>query len=936
MDAANQQSPSGGGAVIDRRALAAALAEIADGGDVHAKASRDAVRDALKEALAQGRDEVQRRFEAGTRAIDCAKSTARITDQVLRSLFDFTVTHAYPNTNPTKGERIALVAVGGYGRSEMAPFSDVDLLFLRPYKQTPWGEQALEYLLYMLWDLGLKVGYATRSVAECIQLAKSDITIRTTVLEARYLCGDRELFEKLAAKFQSDVVKGTGPAFVEARLAERDERHLRMGDSRYVVEPNVKDGKGGLRDLHTLFWIAKYLYHVTQAADLVEARVFTAKQFARFVKAENYLWAVRYNLHYLAGRAEERITFDVQAEIGRRMGYKAHSGNLAVERFMKHYFLYAREVGTLTRVFCSVLEDQHKRRPRSRMPRLAFKPEHVDGFVIDGGRVDVESETLFETEPMKMLRLFHLAQEHQVDIHPRALLLVSQNLGAIDASMRADPAAGRLFMDMLTAPKDVETTLRRLNEAGVFGRFIPDFGRVVAQMQHDMYHVYTVDEHTIRAVGMVARIEAGELAKDLPLSHDIIHKVLSRKVLYLAVLLHDIAKGRGGDHSKLGAEVAMKVAPFLGLEDAETETVAWLVRRHLDMSRVAFRRDLADPKTIADFAAVVQSPERLRLLLILTVADIRAVGPGRWNGWSGQLLRELYFSTLEVLSGGEASITGPGRIEAAKAALAAHTVDWPAGELLRHTERFRDSYWTAFDENSHAHHADFLRGLGAGEDVLAVDAVPDTFRAVTEFTVYAPDQPGLFAKIAGAMAVAGVNIVDAKVGTTTDGMALDQVSVQGSGGMAVEASFAVEKVKKAIADVLSGAVDPTEVLRHQGQPSDRLSVFAVAPRVLIDNNVSDIHTMIEVNGRDRRGLLFSVTQALTELGLAISAARIATYGERAVDVFYVRDSFGLQITADARLDAIRERLMEAVVRSTETKMTAEADSTAPGAATAAE
>ena len=919
MDQVIKDSSTGGtGAVIDRRALAAILAAIADGGDVHSTASRDGVRDALRAALATGREEIQRRFEAGARAIDCAKATARVTDQVLRSLYDFTVTHAYPNTNPTRGERLALVAVGGYGRSEMAPYSDVDLLFLRPYKQTPWGEQALEYLLYMLWDLGLKVGYATRSVAECIQLAKADITIRTTILEARYLCGDREPFKKLMQKFQSDVVEGTGPAFVEAKLAERDERHLRMGDSRYVVEPNVKDGKGGLRDLHTLFWIGKYLYHVTQAADLVDSKVFSAKQFARFAKAENYLWAVRFNLHYMAGRAEERLTFDVQAELGRRMGYKDHTGNLAVERFMKHYFLYAKEVGNLTRVFCSVMEDQHKRKPRLRMPRMAFKPEHIDGFVIDGGRVDVDSKTLFQTQPIKMLRLFHLAQERRVDIHPRAFLLVTQNLGAIDGAMRADPEAGRLFMEMLTGRKDVETTLRRLNEAGVFGRFIPDFGRVVAQMQHDMYHFYTVDEHTIRAVGMVARIEAGELAEDLPLSHDIIHKVLSRKVLYLAVLLHDIAKGRGGDHSKLGAEVALKVAPLLGLEEAESETVAWLVRTHLDMSRVAFRRDLADPKTIADFAAIVQSPERLRLLLILTVADIRAVGPGRWNGWSGQLLRELYFATLEVLSGGEATITGPGRIEVAKAALTAHAADWAPGKLDAHTDRFRDSYWTAFDETSHAHHADFLRRLGAGEDMVAVDAIPDAFRAVTDFTVYAPDQPGLFAKIAGAMAVAGVNIVDARVSTTIDGMALDQVSVQGSDGKAVEAAHAVDKVKQSITDVLSGAVDPADVLRHQREQPDRTSVFSVAPRVLIDNGVSDIHTMIEVNGRDRRGLLYSVTQALTELGMAISSARIATYGERAVDVFYVRDSYGLKITAEVRLDAIRERLMEAVVQSTET------------------
>ena len=900
--------------MIERRALAGALAAIAEDGSVHSKPGREAVRDALKAALGQGRAEVRRRFEGGVSAIECAQATARMMDQVIRSLFDFAVTHAYPLTNPTRGERMALIAVGGYGRAEMAPFSDVDLLFLLPYKQTPWGEQTLEYLLYMLWDLNLKVGHASRSVAECIRLSKSDITIRTTVLEARYLCGDRPLFDDLRRRFQADVVAGTGPAFVEAKLAERDERHLRLGDSRYLVEPNVKDGKGGLRDLHTLFWIAKYLYHVDQAADLVEAKVFTPREFKRFAKAANYLWTVRYQLHYLAGRAEERLTFDVQAEIGRRLGYKTHSGATALERFMKHYFLYAKEVGGLTRIFCSVLEDQHKRQPRLRLPRFgSFKPEHVDGFVIGGGRVDVGSPDLFARDPVNLLRLFHLAQERQVDIHPKALRLVTQNLRLIDGRLRADGEAARLFLEMLTATRDVETTLRRLNEAGVFGRFVPDFGRVVAQMQHDMYHVYTVDEHAIRAVGVLARIEAGALAEELPLSNELIPKVLSRRVLYLAVLLHDIAKGRGGNHSELGAEVALKVAPMLGVPDDETETVAWLILHHLDMSRVAFRRDLADPKTIADFAAMVQSPERLRLLLILTVADIRAVGPGRWNGWSGQLLRQLYHATEAVLSGGE-SARGASAvpIEAARQALAARTAHWPAGELDRHIERFRDAYWASFDADTHAAHAEFLRGAGAGEDIVQVGAAPDRFRAVTEVTIYAADQPGLFAKIAGAMAVAGVNIVDARVVTTTDGMALDQVSVQDRNGRAVEGTAAIARIEKAVRDVLSGATDPGEALRHGAEQTGRAHVVSFAPRVLVDNGVSDIHTMIEVNGRDRRGLLYSVTRALAELGLSLSSARIATYGERAVDVFYVRDGFGLKITQESKIETIRKRLLEAV------------------------
>ena len=449
--------------------------------------------------------------------------------------------------------------------------------------------------------------------------------------------------------FQADILANSGPAFVEAKLAERDDRHRKLGDSRYLVEPNVKDGKGGLRDLHTLFWISKYLYQVEDRAELVKLGVFTERELRRFIKAENFLWSVRFALHYIANRAEERITFDVQGELASRLGYKQRTGARAVERFMKHYYLYAKEVGDLTRIFCAVLEERHKRRPRFRLPRVGqSKPETVDGFLLQGGRVDVADAGLFAREPSNLLRLFHLAQERGLDIHPHALHLVTQNLKLVDAGLRADPRAAQLFLEMLTSRKDPETTLRRLNEAGVFGRFMPDFGRVVAQMQHDMYHVYTVDEHTIRAIGMLAKLEADKLREENPLACDIIHKVLSRRVLYIAVLLHDIAKGRGGDHSLLGAEVARRVGPMLGLEPQETETVEWLVLHHLAMSKTAFRRDVHDPKTISDFAALVQSPERLRLLLVLTVADIRAVGPGRWNGWSGSLLRELYFATEEA------------------------------------------------------------------------------------------------------------------------------------------------------------------------------------------------------------------------------------------------------------------------------------------------
>ena len=876
-------------------------------------AQAQAVRAELKRHLAEGRAAIRARFDAGERGMRAARAMARLTDDVARALFSYATETVYPAANPTKAERLAFIAVGGYGRGEMAPSSDVDLLFLLPYKQTPWGEQVVEYMLYVLWDLGLKVGHASRSVDECIRLSRSDITIRTSILEARLLSGDAQLFEELRKRFSAEIIANSGPAFVEAKLAERDERHKKLGDSRYLVEPNVKDGKGGLRDLHTLFWIGKYLYQVEDRAELVARGVFTERELLRFTKAEDFLWSVRFTLHYITNRAEERITFDVQGELAQRLGYKQRTGARSVERFMKHYYLYAKEVGDLTRIFCAVLEERHKRRPRFRLPLVGRdKPEMVDGFVLSGGRVDVGEPGVFARDPVMMLRMFHLAQERGLDIHPHALRVVTQNLKYVDAALRADRRAAQLFLEMLTSRKDPETTLRRLNEAGVFGRFMPDFGRVVAQMQHDMYHVYTVDEHTIRAIGMLAKLESGKLREENPLATDIIDKVLSRRALFVAVLLHDIAKGRGGDHSTLGADVAGRVGPMLGLEEQETETVAWLVLKHLDMSKTAFRRDVHDPKTIADFAALVQSPERLRLLLVLTVADIRAVGPGRWNGWSGQLLRELYFATEAALAGGE-SIVGASkqRIEEARQAFIAATADWPAPEREAHMERFYGPYWSSFDLDIQLRHARFLRGLGreAGSLVVNVESLPE--QGVSEVTVYAQDYAGLFAGAAGAMAMASANIVNARVVTLNDGMALESFWVQGPDGGPMTRPEDVAQLKKTLTEVLTGKVSPAKVLR-QRPDLGRTRVFTVQPRVLVDNAASDKFTIIEVNARDRRGLLFTITHALLDFGVTISSARISTYGERAVDVFYVRDLIGHKITSEPRITRLREKLLAAL------------------------
>ena len=893
--------------IIDRRAVADALA-LAIAAAPASGVDRGVLLPPLKAALAAGRAEIRRRFEAGGPAARAVAEQCFLIDQLIRVLHDLVTERVYPLANPTAGEKMTIAAVGGYGRGEMAPYSDVDLLFLLPYKQTPHTEQVIEFLLYLLWDLGLKVGQATRSVAECLRYAKSDLTIRTALLEARYVWGDQALFDELRQRFEADIVRGSAADFVEAKLAERDARHVRVGDSRYQLEPNIKEGKGGLRDLHTLFWIAKYIYRIDDVAKLVELGVLSADESARFERAQTFLWTVRLHLHYLAGRAEEHLTFDLQAEIGARMGYTDHAGSRGVERFMKHYFLVAKDIGDLTRIFCAILQIDQKGKRRLSWLRWGQSRRRLDGFSLDGDRLTIPSEDFFKRDPAGLIRLFHVAQEHDLDIHPRALRAVTQSLRLVDAKLRDDPEANRLFLDILTSQKNPEIALRRMNEAGVFGRFIPDFGRVVAQMQYDMYHVYTVDEHTLFAIGILHQIETARLKDELPIASAIMPTIASRRALYLATLLHDIAKGRGGDHSVLGEKVALKLGPRLGLTAEETETVAWLVRWHLLMSSTAFKLDISDPHTIQNFVERVQSPERLKLLLVLTVADIRAVGPKVWNGWKAALLRELYHSALDVISGGLTVEARDARIAAAQGAARALLPDFTDDEFSAFIARGYPFYWLSLDAETHARHARLMREAEASDAPLTVEKRVDRARAVTEVTLYTADHPGLFSRIAGALAVSGANIVDAKIMTMSNGMALDTLWVQDQDGTAFDRPDKLAKLAFVFENVLTGDLKPHVELERRPAIPSRMSVFTVPPRVLIDNQASRTHTVVEVNGRDRPGLLWELTRELTRLSLQVSSAKISTYGEKVVDVFYVKNLFGHKVEHPQKLDEIRTAL----------------------------
>src|SRR5215470_17274967 len=878
---------------------------------------RTAVAQRLKALLAESSATAETLLLKERQGGRCAARLSRMQDDLIRVIYTFAVTCLYPSQSPSEGERMAIVATGGYGRGLMAPGSDIDLLFLLPYKQTAWSEQIAEAILYCLWDMGLKVGHATRSIDDCIRLARADMTIRTAILEARFLLGDRALFDEMVLRFDRQVVQGSAAEFVAAKLAEREERHRRSGQSRYLVEPNVKDGKGGLRDLHTLFWIAKYVYRVRNSEDLIAQGVFNRAEYRLFRRCENFLWAVRCNMHFVAGRAEERLSFDIQRSIARRLGYVERAGMRDVERFMKHYFLMAKDVGDLTAILCAGLESRQAKfvpmlnRVVARLrPRGRRVLRECSDFVIDNNRVNIADPDVFARDPVNLIRMFRLAQRHVLAFHPDALHRATRSLKLIDKSLRENRQSNDLFREILTAKSNAEIVLRRMNEAGVLGRFVPEFGHVVSMMQFNMYHHYTVDEHLLRCIGVLAEIEAGT-NPEYALANDLMRTIQpsNRDALYIALFLHDIAKGRVEDHSIVGAHIARKLCPRFGCSPAETETIAWLVENHLVMSTVAQSRDLSDRKTIENFSSIVQSLERMKLLTILTTADIRAVGPGVWNGWKAQLLRALYYETEPDLTGGFSEVDRARRVTMAQAEFRAELSDWRPEDVERYMARLYPAYWLKVDLPRKIAHARFVRAAEQDGRSLATDVGFDAMRGVTELTVLAPDHPRLLSYLAGACATTGANIVDAQIYTTTDGMALDTIAVSREFEREEDEVRRAGRITSAIEKALHGDLRLPEVAVKRGLPKGRIGAFAVEPEVIVNNHWSNRYTVIEISGLDRPGLLYELTATLSKLNLNIASAHVATFGERAVDVFYVTDLMGAKIASPTRTAAIKRALI---------------------------
>lgn len=828
----------------------------------------------LSEHWSAGRERAASKLAAGMGGVEVARLYSAAADEMLQALWRHATQVLHPPRGADEDGKLALLATGGYGRGVLAPFSDLDLLFLRPAKAGRRIENITEFMLYVLWDLGAKVGVASRTMNEALTLGRTDMVIQTSLLEARFLAGDEAMADAFLKVFRRELSRTDPRAFIAAKLDERDQRHAKAGSVRYRVEPNIKDGKGGLRDLNALFWIARRLTPDSVLGAEALEDLLTGRERRTFEESFDFLWRVRHHLHRAAGRAEEKLTFDLQPEVARRMGWKGRGDEPAVERFMRRYFLVARDVGGLTRAISAKLEERGQKRAMTLtrlIPRRRRKLGEP-GFIEDHGRLSVTGPDVFGADPVRLLTLFQLADRHDLDLHPDAFSAVTRSLGLVTPRLRRDAAASEAFLDILANGQRPYRVLTLMNETGLLGRFLPEWGRIVGQTQFNMYHAYTVDEHTLQAIGLINDIARGKLKDDHPLATTLMPLIRDHEVLMLAMLLHDV--GKGGDRGQLedGAIAARRACERLGLDPRRAELVAWLVRQHLTLSDYAQKRDVSDPATVRAFAEIVGDLERLRMLLVLTVADIRAVGPGVWNGWKGQLMRDLYAHAERFFRGEEAGLDDP-----LSRPMAVY------GPLL-------------------------IRAEAEGAAAMAGPADNQT----AEVALAAPDRPGLFALIAEVMADLGADVAGARLTTAPNGMALDVFQLQDGAGQPY--GMAEPRRLRRLLAALERVARGGEVTTTGEGPliSPRRAAFEVRPVVMVDNTASENATVIEVSGADRPRLLAQLSRILADQGLSIRSAHVATFGERAADSFYVTTDKGRKVTGEKRLETIRAAL-EAVM-----------------------
>ncbi len=854
----------------------------------------------------RGRELLLERHRAGAGGLEVVSAYSTMMDHLIRHLFG-QVSDDFIRRYPSENQRCAVVAQGGYGRGELNPYSDIDLLFLYSWKVSPYVEAVTERLLYTLWDAGLQVGHATRTVKESIALSASDMKVKTALLDARYLGGNYDLYQEFEKAVESRLIKKRVNRFVQEKLTENRLRHESYGGSVYLLEPDVKDGEGGLRDIHTARWVGRVKTGAKDLDALALKAIVSASDVAKLKSSQDFLLRVRNELHFSTGRHQDQLTFEEQEKVSRALGFEGEGTLKAVEVFMRNYYLHASQISRLTSLIIHRIREGS--RPIFRRP-YSFAKTVRDGIRISQGQLSITKPSILKSEPSNLIEVFADMQQHRCELSQETRELLREHTGLIDDRFRRSAAANIPFFKILKWKDRVYETLLEMHRCGILGAFIPEFGRLLCMVLHDAYHIYTVDQHSLKLIQEIEKLKAGEYKDGLPLLTQLARDADKIELLYLSLMFHDIGKGFGGGHSEIGAGLVRPVARRMRLNADDGALVEFLVRHHLLMTHTAFRRDLEDEKTIFDFAKTMGNVNNLKMLYLLTFADVRAVGPDVWNPWKGSLLGELYVKTLNLLEEVEKGefqredvravlrrIQGRVRRELAK--------DHPEESVDHFMEAMPERYFLSTPENDVPAHFELMEKFTGKGAVTAVEHFPE--RDCSAIVICTRDRPGLFLSITGTLTALNLDILNARIFTSSDGRILDvfRVSHRGRSEL-VMAEQKWAKFRSTLDQVLEGRLDVDRLVQNSQRSSFlQRHVPKVATVIQVDNEASDNFTILEVFTEDRIGVLFTIAYALHQLGLSIHVAKISTNVDQVADIFYVTDETGKKIEDTAWLEEIR-------------------------------
>lgn len=813
--------------------------------------------------------------------------------------------------DPDEVAGCALLALGGYGRSEMNPKSDLDLMFY----YEPVGKNAAktisDRMLYLLWDMNLDVGYSVRNAKDCLEQAGQDVTVRTAMLDARLICGNSDLYASFENKVGRSILNNDTSSFFKYKLEENEERLKKYGSSVYLLEPNLKEGEGGLRDLHSAIWIARVKFKAASLQELVIKGILNEQQAAEFRNAYDYLWCIRNHLHFLGQRKSDQITFDLQQQIAAELGYQDSREGSAVEQFMQDYYTHATHVEHLASSL--ILRATERDSAASSIIGFFVRRNLEEGFSIVRGELYASDAEIFQKDPALMMKAFELAQRHEANLSLSLKKLVRESLPLINDKVRRSKRMNEWFMNILAHHKGVGRTLRKMHHLHFLNAFIPEFKNIFCKVQFDLYHIYTVDIHSLFAVEEIGKLWDGEYAESQPLLTQVADNIEKRSLLLLAILFHDIGKGSGKDHSTKGASMIPTIARRLGLNREDSQRLQFLVQHHLKMTHISQRRDLHDMKMISQFAELMGMSENLRMLYLLTFADLRAVGPDVWSEWKGQLLQELYETTFDVLEKGnfyqeKRSEKARNRKRKVRDAL---IEEFPESRINTALNSLSTRYLLSYRSKEIIPH---LRlALGRGRKTLAMQVEHKRDAGYTELTLATIDSPGLFSLITGVMAAHSINILGAQIHTRKTGAVLDVLQVNSPIGDVVDNSAKWKRVEHDLTAALEGRIRVEDLVQKRQEPSylKKAREKPQRPNVVeFDNEISDEYTVIDIFANDKVGLLYEITRTLKELGLYIAVSKISTKVDQAADVFYVRDIFGQKVTDPDKIENIRRTLLQ--------------------------